>query len=158
MSKEFEKQYRDYITEQVPDMWSRVEAGLKEKHTVDGKEAAWSGKKENTVLADREEKTVWWKDKSVTVMVPAAAAVFLCLLVPAAFWGNRSKSESGAMNGSPAFSDEREVYEMANGGEAAENKNMDIFDNGGMAAKDNMAEEAEIEKEAGVAEDGASSV
>lgn len=31
MNKEFEKQYRNYITEQMPDIWDRIEAGLKEK-------------------------------------------------------------------------------------------------------------------------------
>lgn len=141
MSKEFEKQYRDYITEQVPDMWSRIEAGLKEKHTVDIKRQEWSKGKEHTVWSGREEKRVWWKNKSVTVLVPVAAAVFLCLLIPAAFLGNRSKSESGGMNGSPAFSGEREVYEMTNGGEAAGNKNTAMPDSGERADQD-MAEGA----------------
>lgn len=151
MNKEFEKQYRDYITEQVPDMWSRIEAGLKEKHTADREDPEWPEEKKNIVLADREEKRVWWKNKSVTVLVPAAAAVFLCLLIPAAFFGNHSKSESGGMNASPAFSGEREVYEMTNGGEAAENKSMAMPDSGEKADQD-MADGA------GMAEgDGAAS-
>ena len=136
MNKEFEKQYRDYITEQVPDMWSRIEAGLKEKHMADRKNPEWSEERKNVVLADREVKRVWWKNKSLTVLVPAAAAVFLCLLIPAAFWGNRSKSESGGMNASPAFSGEQEVYEMTNGGEAAGNKNTAMSDSGEKADQD----------------------
>ena len=69
MNKEFEKQYRNYITEQMPDMWDRIEAGLKEKRVerADGREA------------DRRKLSFTAMKKAAAVLVPAAA-VFLFFL------------------------------------------------------------------------------
>ena len=36
MSRNFEKEYRDFMVDEVPDLWSRIEGNLKEKEIVSG--------------------------------------------------------------------------------------------------------------------------
>lgn len=93
MNKEFEKQYRNYIAEQVPDMWDRIEAGLKEKKPAESRMMA-------QIPADRENgghtkrrQSVFGKGRTAAVLVPAAA-VFLCVLVFEIFMKNNRKSDN----------------------------------------------------------------
>ncbi len=115
MNKEFEKQYRNYITEQMPDMWDRIEAGLKEKRVerADGREA------------DRRKLSFTAMKKAAAVLVPAAA-VFLCFFVSRVLWGSGGKSDrmmADSSNGM-AFEENRFLdgapLDAADGAEIAE--------------------------------------
>jgi len=78
MNKEFEKQYKNYIAEQAPDMWDRIEAGLKEKkHEKRRLEEGNTDRKEQAHTG-RGQSVLKWR-KAAAVLVPAAA-VFLCFL------------------------------------------------------------------------------
>lgn len=57
MSKNFEEEYKQYIQEHTPDLWKRIEAGL-------------------------SEKKVPTKRKVIKYMSVAAAALFMCILIP----------------------------------------------------------------------------
>jgi len=149
MNKEFEKQYRDYITEQVPDMWDRIEAGLKEKGAAEKSMTEAAFGKKNTVQVSGERRRVRRMNKAAIILVPAAAVVFLCFLVSPALLENRSKPEGGAMNASPARSEEWEFEAAENGGGADEKEGIK-----GNAGEDSGAAiTAEEEAECAIVED-----
>lgn len=127
MNKEFEKEYRNYIAEQAPDLWDRIEAGLKEKSTGKSVVKERGGTGEETFFAEgrtekpgekcppvptyersaKKEKNGGQRTfagrKRAAVLV-SAAAVFLCLFVSKTLWDRGGKSDTMmADNGNDMF-------------------------------------------------------
>ena len=78
MNKDFEKEYKKLMTEDVPDLWGRIEAGLEPKETA-------------------VKKVNFWKKYRVWGTL-AAACLCLALILPALF-EERSIEERGRHNG-----------------------------------------------------------
>lgn len=93
MNKEFEKQYRNYIAEQVPDMWDRIEAGLKEKKPAESRMTAQISAGGENGGHTRRRQSAFGRGRAAAVLVPAAA-VFLCVLVFEIFMKNNRKSDN----------------------------------------------------------------
>lgn len=93
MNKEFEKQYRNYIAEQVPDMWDRIEAGLKEKTPAESRMMVQMPAGGRNGAGTRRRQSALRRGKAAAVLVPAAA-VFLCVLVFEILMKNNRKSDN----------------------------------------------------------------
>ena len=109
MSKDFEQAYKELAQIEVPDLWDRIEAGLKEKSTPEKvvqiekiQEVKAEEKKEEGNKAEEKKSS----PKSVLVFLKrysavAAALICVAILVPAITFVGRfgiggSKSESAA--------------------------------------------------------------
>ena len=71
MSRDFEKEYKQFAQMEAPDLWDRIEAGLKEKDVPEQEKAVVvqeTGNKKKSVL------TIFRKYQAV-------AAAFLCLII-----------------------------------------------------------------------------
>mgnify|MGYP001039521700 CR=1 FL=1 len=154
MNKEFKKQYRDYIAEQAPDLWDRIEAGLKDKCTMNHDVPEHPVENKDTDARDGERRHVRQKRKTTTVFISAVAAAFLCLLIPAAFVNNNNKFADSNMSAEFAVAEEKEFDKMAGGAEgdagmAAGTEKMEEADQGFSDLENGAAAEEAVEEPAG---------
>ncbi len=106
--EKFEKEYRQMIQEDMPDLWGRIEAGLKEKELK--KEAVAGTEKQEGVTWQQEERSQevqetykrWsaagWRRYAVT----AAAVVCVLFMIPAVLSSISLKSDMGGNSSSEA--------------------------------------------------------
>lgn len=89
MSKDFEKEYRDLVSLEIPDLWDRIDAALPEKESKPEKNNTVEFNKET---AKKRKKNPW------PYIIPAisAAAIILFVAIPAIVL------MSGGLNGSKA--------------------------------------------------------
>ncbi len=130
MNKNFEQAYKELAQNEIPDLWDRIEAGLKEKSAPMGKEEEQAGKAEE----DKGQSPVKGGIGPVIKMLKrysglAAAAVCAAVVIPAALYlgrnGNLSGSKSDEMEAIPEESAEAAAEEIAETGmESAEEEEM----------------------------------
>lgn len=92
MSKNFEKEYRDYLNAQAPNLWDRIEKGIGEIEAAGEKSnnvvplrAAKAGEKSRVGKKDTGERKSKSKSKSIPLRFwtsAAACLLALCLAVP----------------------------------------------------------------------------
>lgn len=114
--EKFEKEYRQMIQEDMPDLWGRIEAGLKEKEFR--KEAADGTEKQEEVKRGQEEGlrerkgtykkwfSAGWKRYAVTI----AAGLCVLLMIPAALFSISFQSGMGEYSSSTAPAEAEETY------------------------------------------------
>lgn len=88
MSKNFEDEYRQLMTEDTPDLWDRIEAGLKDKTVTASTES-----KRMRQISDIESHRVNRKAMRNTL---AAAAIVVVILIGGAAIRGRSKFETNS--------------------------------------------------------------
>ncbi len=118
--EKFEKEYRQMIQEDMPDLWGRIEAGLKEKESsmeLTGEATKAAGKSADTGTGEKEKTGgrpgtgIWempekckgvfisgWKRYAVT----AAAGLCVLLMIQAVLFSISSKSSDTGENSSSA--------------------------------------------------------
>lgn len=164
MNKEFEKQYRNYIAEQVPDMWDRIEAGLKEKKPAESRMTAQIPAGGENGVYTRRRQSAFGRGWTAAVLVPAAA-VFLCVLVFEIFMKNNRKSDNMTADYEMAYEENGFAQNSLPAGNA-ENAGMSGgADGAGMAedaaggnAWEGVAAEAVEEGEGGTGKDGVAGI
>ena len=115
--KEFEKEYRQMIQEEMPDLWGRIEAGLKERET------GGQGEITEKSARDAEENLTGRKKRKTTVKRQyyiGIAAACLCgaIMIPAAV----SLLRAGAF-GMGGFSESADSASQAKAGAAEADRN-----------------------------------
>lgn len=120
MNKEFEQQYKDYVNAQAPDLWDRIEANLKDKDNAK-KGKAFVGKK-----------------RTFSIFVSAAAAVLLCLFIPAVLRDTKSEENASADMENYTASAEYEEAEMNQENSASADIDQDMNVNESADASQNM--------------------
>lgn len=117
MSKNFEEEYKNMVASEVPDLWGRIEAGLREKEVKAVPEEAVKQEPEVTATATPEPvqaaaepaKSAPAKKKNVIFKILpwvggiAAAALILIVAVPTVILVSRSKSTKSATMENAAY-------------------------------------------------------
>ena len=99
MSKDLEKEYKELMSADAPDLWEKIEAGLEPKQS-------------NVKMKSRIKSTHIWG-------MVAAACLCLVISVPILFGGRKGSSADGStsdVNMSPA-----KIFNNGSGGSANEN-------------------------------------
>lgn len=102
MSNSFEKEYKQQINEQLPNLWDRIESRLPEKSTTP-----------ETVLKGTTTKRKSKQKQTITMIVTLAASIMLALIAVPIVLFNGAQSKSADM-----YSDSE--YDMAETAEATE--------------------------------------
>lgn len=152
MKKRFEDDYKEYMQAQTPDLWDKIEAGLRDK-PISAEPVPAVDKKRNT-----------GKKKYYRYLPLAAAAVFMILVIPAALrvMGTGYKSEDQMSGGAApenmeeAAPEETPMDNMSpdeDQGELTSNENADTaesgseLDNNSQTGNAAIGEECEKNKE-----------
>lgn len=120
MSKRLEEEYRTMIEGEVPDLWSRIESGLKDKAADPLKESSANppaDSKENsrTVTPPKKKKPVIFKILPWAGGIAVAAIIFIAV-VPVLFYivGGRSMMKNATQTlGPTAAAQENVMYDAA---------------------------------------------
>lgn len=103
MERDFEREFRELKQYEIPDLWSRIEAGLSEKNNV----ASAPG---NVIALDKGKRdikrTFSWKKWGTLV----AACVCVVIILPAFFRLIGNKGYSGSASGTAADNAAEEIY------------------------------------------------
>ncbi len=102
MSNSFEKEYKQQINEQLPDLWDRIESRLPEKSTTP-----------ETIQRRTTTKRKSKQKQTITMIVTLAASIMLALIAVPIVLFNGAQSKSADM-----YSDSE--YDMAETAEATE--------------------------------------
>lgn len=102
MSNSFEKEYKQQINEQLPDLWDRIESRLPEKSTTP-----------ETIQRRTTTKRKSKQKQTITMIVTLAASIMIALIAVPIVLFNGAKSKSAEM-----YSDSE--YDMAETAEATE--------------------------------------
>lgn len=97
MSKRLEEEYRQMVNDQVPDLWNRIEAGLREKNTPPVgqpvQQQVYQQPVQQAVQPNKPKKPVIFKILPWAGGVAAAAILFI-LVIPAVLSMTRNNSTS----------------------------------------------------------------
>lgn len=152
MSKNFEEEYKALASEDLPDLWNRIEAGLTERTTA----LAEDGKDGRTAKEDLEDRRGSRDLKKVTAFLyryrtVAAAALCAVAIIPAAiFLGRSGRNKTWEAADDTAQAADTAMYEAA--AEDSEESVLEEAAEGGEAVPE-TAMEAETDEAAAVTED-----
>lgn len=152
MSKNFEEEYKALASEDLPDLWNRIEAGLTERTTA----LAEDGKDGRTAKEDLEDRRGSRDLKKVTAFLyryrtVAAAALCAVAIIPAAiFLGRSGRNKTWEAADDTAQPADTAMYEAT--AEDSEESVLEEAAEGGEAVPE-TAMEAETDEAAAVTED-----
>ena len=94
MSKRLEEEYKNMVAAEVPDLWDRIEKSLPEKAPVEEKKTSETAAE--PVKKNKKKKPV------IVRILPwaggiAAAALIALILLPVAFFGNKTKNATATL-------------------------------------------------------------
>lgn len=126
MSRDFNQEYKDYMTEQTPDLWNRIETGISEKDVA--------VKKRQTAALVKRKKTL---RRYASYGITAAAALLICVSATL-YMGNMGAKSADMAAENKAMAGEMVAQDMA------------VQDVSSAEAQDEGGSEMQMDADAGV--------
>ena len=156
MSKNFEEEYKNMVQAEVPDLWGRIEAGLREKDVKAASETAAKQTFEEVTAPEKTSpepvKSATGKKKNVIFKILpwaggiAAAALILIIAIPTVILVNRAKNTKSATMEENAV----QTVGMVPGAQYDMEDSVDMVSGMAEAAGDYMKEEATEAPDGGI--------